>query len=914
MHSGPLRGRSEPIGRALAVVRGASRYGVGGIISVCGPPGVGKTAVLSEICRQAERTGLRVAAGKCDRIGQVQLGAPVIALLRSGRDPLLTGESYKRIVRLAGEPLLLVEAVADELESLAADGPLLIAVDDVHWVDRVSRFVLRGVIARMIGLPVVWVLSTREDGLDTEFLGHDDATGVQELRLAPLTLSDLTTIAQDRLGRIPDQRLRGYLDAIGGNPLLAVQIIDNVARAAARGESDTVPVEFTAAIAAGLARLTERARELVQIVAVAVRPVPVRDLVALSTSLPGEGLAQPLAEALESGLVCAEADTLMCRHDLVRDAIYACIPKAYARSLHQICANYYLTEAAEPLIAAFHAREAARPGDLASAVTMISAAESLVVANADGAGELAALAFRTVRPDQPEWLGLGRRCLSVLSRTQHSAEAIAVADLILARLEDDNVIGEVETQAAQSLWLGGRITDLVARTERVLRNRALLPVVTARLRAAAALAQTRLSSGCDAIRVSETVLAQARTVDDRDAISLALQAAGEAAKNDARHLSALGHFRELRALGGDSCLAEEIIELQFLDRYDHAQALLDQGRNDRRTATESVRPSLSCAEMWLYFHLGRLDEADAAARALSELGRQLGNTAHTLDALMVRVAVALLHGDVEIASRHMRLADGLIKVEDTTRRSVVAVMRGWLTAGHGDFSEALDTWRPVLDGAGESFSYWPLWPCWTGLFFKVGNAFSDVEFAITATDIAELAAARNPGVASFEGMALNLRGRIKDDLDLIARSSQVLARSPRPLLRAGGAESYGRALLAAGDRTAGLVQLDRAWDEYHRMGAWANRSEIQRVMREAGTHRAKWPSATPQSPTGWAALTSAERRIAALIGAGHTNKSAAAELGISVNTVGTHLRSVFAKLGIQSRVQLANSLHDDLAT
>jgi DNA-binding CsgD family transcriptional regulator len=57
------------------------------------------------------------------------------------------------------------------------------------------------------------------------------------------------------------------------------------------------------------------------------------------------------------------------------------------------------------------------------------------------------------------------------------------------------------------------------------------------------------------------------------------------------------------------------------------------------------------------------------------------------------------------------------------------------------------------------------------------------------------------------------------------------------------------------------------------------------------------------------ALSQAEQRIAALIGAGHTNRSAAAELGVSVNTAGTHLRAVFTKLGIKSRVQLANELH-----
>ncbi len=57
---------------------------------------------------------------------------------------------------------------------------------------------------------------------------------------------------------------------------------------------------------------------------------------------------------------------------------------------------------------------------------------------------------------------------------------------------------------------------------------------------------------------------------------------------------------------------------------------------------------------------------------------------------------------------------------------------------------------------------------------------------------------------------------------------------------------------------------------------------------------------------GLAALTDTEMRVARLISEGHTNKSAAAQLNVSVNTVGTHLRSVFAKLHVRSRVQLAN--------
>ncbi|MET8870785.1 AAA family ATPase [Nocardia sp. NPDC004604] len=908
MFSGPLRGRSEPMTRALAVLRGACRHGAGGIVTVCGPPGIGKTAVLSEICRQAARMGMRVASSRCEDIDDSRPGAPVFTLLRSGRDPLLAPAAYDRLLDCAADPLVFVEAVTSELEALAASAPMLIAIDDLHRADRASRSILRELLSRLTGLPIVWVFTTGKDDLGPDLLAYD-VSNVERLDLAPLTRADLVAIAQDRLGRIPGERVRGYLDAIGGNPRLGVQLIDNVARAAARNESDTVAVEFSAAVAARLAQLGDTARGMVHMVAVADRPVPIQHLVVLTASTSAQGWSESLTEALESALVHADADMLTCRHDVVRESVYACIPKTRARALHRTLADYYLTEVTDPLHAASHARAAATPGDLTSAAALISTAETLMPTNLDEAGELAALAFRTVGPDQPEWLDLGRRCLAVLCRTQHSAEAIAVADLILARLDDDNLIAEVETQAAQALWLGGRIADLIARTERVLRQRTLLPEAGARLRAASALANTYVAKGSDAIRCSEAALAHARTVDDPKAIALALQAAGEAAKNDARHRTALAYFRELRALGGVSYLAEEITELQFLDRYDHAQALLDQARTDRRTAVEPILPALSCTQMWQDFNLGRLDEADAAAGALTESSRQLGNTNHILDAIMVRVSVALLRGDTDAAAAHMLIAQDISRSDDSTRRPVVGVMSGWVAAARGDFPTALDIWRPVLDGAGECNGYWPLWPCWTGVFFKFGNAALDREFTSATTDVAQIAAIRNPGVASFEGMALNLRGRNAGDLDLIGQAALVLARSPRPLLRAGGAESHGRALLAAGDRIGGLTALDHAWDEFHSMGARAKTTEIQKVMREAGARRAKWSAVPTRAANGWAALTPSERRVAALIGAGHTNKSAAAELGISVNTVGTHLRSAFAKLGIQSRVQLANILH-----
>jgi DNA-binding CsgD family transcriptional regulator len=308
------------------------------------------------------------------------------------------------------------------------------------------------------------------------------------------------------------------------------------------------------------------------------------------------------------------------------------------------------------------------------------------------------------------------------------------------------------------------------------------------------------------------------------------------------------------------------------------------------------------------YNLGRLDEADADARSLVELGLQLGTQLHALDAFIVQVAIALLRDDLPSAAAHLSRAEELLKGDDGIRSPGLAFMRGWLSAARGEMNLAIDTFRPILEGAGSASMYWPLWPCWTGLYFKIGSEAVDDGFAQAAVEAAQRAALRNPGVLSFEGMALNLLGRHTNDMEMIEHAAQVLAVSPRALLRGNGAESWGRALLAAGHRAEGLEQLDRAWDEYHHMGAQQCRLRVQRTMHKAGARRAKWPASAAtesSSPT----LSQAERRVAALIASGYTNKAAASELGVSINTVGTHLRAVFTKLGVQSRVQLANKLH-----
>src|SRR5580700_4043164 len=195
---------------ALSALRGASQHGTSSSVVISGPAGIGKTALLAEICEHATRMKIRVGRSKCDPIEQIWPGAPVIAALRSGQDPLTTAEQYEQIARVTSEPLLLADRIACRLEDLAAVHPLLVAIDDLQWADQVSRFLLRSLLSRLAGLPVVWMFASRDDIIRREYL-----------QLAPLTTQDVAAMARDRLGRVPDESTRRYLHATGGNPFLA---------------------------------------------------------------------------------------------------------------------------------------------------------------------------------------------------------------------------------------------------------------------------------------------------------------------------------------------------------------------------------------------------------------------------------------------------------------------------------------------------------------------------------------------------------------------------------------------------------------------------------------------------------------------------------------------------------------------
>jgi DNA-binding CsgD family transcriptional regulator len=420
------------------------------------------------------------------------------------------------------------------------------------------------------------------------------------------------------------------------------------------------------------------------------------------------------------------------------------------------------------------------------------------------------------------------------------------------------------------------------------------------------LAHTRLLVADQATEEAEAALAEARASHDHPALALALQAAGEAAHNERRHQLALKYFRELRSTTGVPYLSEEIMELQLLDRYDDAQLLLDGATGDCRTV-DSLLPDLLFAQLKQHYNLGRLREADETAAVLIELGQVTGTTVHVVEGILMRTTVALLRGESELAAQRLRPALRLAE-EGALRHPGLSLLSGWLSTQQGDIDGARRILSELLETSRRMRSYWAWWPCYATVLFSIGLISGAKNISERTVEFADEGARRNPGVATLNGLALNLRGLLSRDLGMVAESVKVLAHSPRPILRAAAAENYGRVLLAVGERESGLDNLDAAWDLYDRIGALSPRARVQRMMRDAGARRPKWVG--DHTEAGKVALTEAERRVAYLIANGHTNKSTAKSLGISINTVGTHLRSIYAKLGVQSRVQLTNALRE----
>jgi DNA-binding CsgD family transcriptional regulator len=165
----------------------------------------------------------------------------------------------------------------------------------------------------------------------------------------------------------------------------------------------------------------------------------------------------------------------------------------------------------------------------------------------------------------------------------------------------------------------------------------------------------------------------------------------------------------------------------------------------------------------------------------------------------------------------------------------------------------------------------------------------------------------NPGVASIAATAAHVRGLLEQSHADLREAVDLFERSPRRLELAAALEDLGVELIAT-DRVAAIDVLGRTLALYTELGATWDAGRVRSRLRELGVRR-RLVSAEPET-NGWAALTTSELAVARLVAEGLTNREVAERLFVSPHTVSSHLRHVFTKLGITSRVELARVARD----
>jgi DNA-binding CsgD family transcriptional regulator len=880
-----------------------------------GEAGMGKTTLWLEGVEAARRRGTVLVARPAE--GEASLP---FAALGDLFEPVLDdgavglSEAHRATLDLAlqrapaGKPatrLAISRVVLAFLRSLAARTPLVVAIDDVQWLDVPTEQVLEFALRRVAESPIRLLIARRTErelplplGLDRVPLSDE----IERLRLDPLSLDELGAVLRERLGlALARPRLAELHAACAGNPFYALEIGRAlVAVDLDEGEPLPVPESLSALLRRRLEALPAPAR-LATLIA-AASPQSTAALVERAA-----GASEGLAAAVEAGVLEAEGNRLRFTHPLLASTAYSAAPPWERRDAHARLAR----AAKKRLERAHHlARSTTDPDETVAAELAGAATE----AAARGAPEIAGTLMEraadlTPREHRDDWrkrlvdaaqshlnsgdpsrsraileqlanaLPAGRDRADVLWQLADVGEdfqtSIELCEQALEEAREDAALTtQVHIMLSTLTWVTGDLPRSVTHSQSAVEsakaagneyfealaigdycNRLMTlgqPYPQADLERAIEI-ETRYESFPAFQRPSFQfgyICAYTDRPDEARPLLQAELARLERAGNDSWRLGVLHRLAEVDLRTGNWAEAARLARQTMTIG-------LSAGTAQERAIGHMIHGLVQA-------HLGKVEEAMETAYTALELLEEVGDTLYATRSRAVLGFAELSRGDPVAALEHLTPADAALRSTGVGELSISQVVQNEIEAlvAVGRLEDAEETISFVEEKGRPTRRAWH-----------------------------EAVAAR--------GRALVVSGR--GDFDAArAHLDRALAahdRLPQPF-------ELGRTLLAHGTierrakhRAASREALTRALQIFDQLGAplWAEKAAVE-LARIPGRGRADGE------------LSETERRVAELVASGLSNKEIAAKLFVTVRTVEGNLTRIYRKLGVRSRTELAARL------
>lgn len=903
-----LYGRHAELAAVDGLLEAAER-GDGDAALLVGEAGIGKTALLAEARERADELGVATVhataiesearlpfAAVVDLAGPLRedlagLATPAAAALTTALEPAGTPG-------IPGDRLGVFAGFLELVRAAGQRAPLLVCVDDAHWLDRSSAECLGYAARRLAGSRVAMLLGSRLpvraelEGVGRRHrlraLGRDDARRV------------LATAAAD----LDARRATAVLDVALGNPLALTGLPRLLEGAGDGGLDPLIAPEGTlgSALSDRIGALSRPDRTAL-LVAAAASDHRAAPIVAAAESL---GVSADAFESLEElGLLELDSDRVQFAHPLLRGIVYREATARERREAHRALARRTAAD-----VRAWHLAAAAVGFDDEAATALEIAA---VDASARGAHETAAdtmvrAAELSSGPDDRSRrllvAGLAAAMGGGFTRAAELLERAAETDIPALRAAIAHLDALVALTGGTRPGPENR-RRLTAEAERISAHDHVLATAMLADAAVTAVAPGELES---ALGLAERAAAELPPdapptvrcqVDSILGMSLALRGrAPEARAALDRAGALLGEVDPLSpaaqsilfAMGGRLCTGQEA------RLRDEARQLADAAR---RSHSVGVLPYFQLNAADASYRLGELSAALVDARAAVEIARESRQRGPLSVALAVLSRIQATTGRIAEA-RGSAHEGARISVElgyaspEIWNRAALAFAE--LSQGRArQAREHLEHVASLAAAVGlEDPSVVPWAPDLVEAYVSEGRVDDARRVAETLADQATRA-----GTPLAAALAHRCRGLVADE-DFAAEFGRALERGEEaglPLERARTLLAFGRRLARSGARTHARATLREALGAFEQIGAGGWSRRVRAELRGVGAAGDGLPDD--------GALTAQEARIAAAVADGATNRELATQLVVSPKTIEYHLARIYRKLGIRSRAELA---------